>query len=456
MAKQLLRATQSTGLRLTLLLIVLFEGLVTVLAPHRGWPLNLIAFGVLGSGLAVGAILWACGWKAATGSSGAAAVLYPRRTAALCIGMLLPAGWWVLHDAIPLLRSTPVSAAASDVIPTVQIMVRRALAGAYPYTTITDFGYPLAATYLPMQWMPYTPAEVLGFDYRYTAFALFGLGAAWTAARTAWRSRLLAGLLVGGLLLILFHLIARTDPGILTMTIEAGVASFYLLLIAGIGGRSAVLCGVAIALCLLSRYSLVLWLPLWAAVEWTGADHRRAWKATGIAALLVLVLYVLPFLSQDWSILWKGYKYYDISALGEWQRAGDGGRPYQLYHGFGAARLVYETHAHEPVADRLHRLQKLHVAACLGIVASMAVLWRTYARHRIDRRLFLLGSFKVYLTVFLFFIQVPYPYLMIVGTAVSVALLGESFRRGTLTFTLHTKASARALKPRIFQGRHLS
>jgi hypothetical protein len=51
----------------------------------------------------------------------------------------------------------------------------------------------------------------------------------------------------------------------------------------------------------------------------------------------------------------------------------------------------------------------------------MAV-WYWFNKERINYKIFLLGSFQIYISVFLFFIPVPYPYLMIVGNFVSIAI----------------------------------
>jgi hypothetical protein len=67
-----------------------------------------------------------------------------------------------------------------------------------------------------------------------------------------------------------------------------------------------------------------------------------------------------------------------------------------------------------------------------------ALYW--WKRHRIHPVIFLMSSFKIYLTLFLNFIQVPYIYLMITASFVSIAIFAELGRyepdnRGILTTT---------------------
>ena len=54
--------------------------------------------------------------------------------------------------------------------------------------------------------------------------------------------------------------------------------------------------------------------------------------------------------------------------------------------------------------------------------------WYWYNKEKINYKIFLLGSFKIYLAFFLFLIQVPYEYLMITGNFVSIAIFCDQAR----------------------------
>ncbi len=63
--------------------------------------------------------------------------------------------------------------------------------------------------------------------------------------------------------------------------------------------------------------------------------------AATTVAVITIILYVILFLSKDWSIFYKGYKYYDSSAYFEWTHLNDQGKPGQLFSGTGAAYYFY-------------------------------------------------------------------------------------------------------------------
>lgn len=73
--------------------------------------------------------------------------------------------FWVRYTHL-----NPVRANESDIIPTIEILVKRQQAGIFPYKIISDWGYDLQPTYLPLTWMPFHLAEFMIIDYRYLVF----------------------------------------------------------------------------------------------------------------------------------------------------------------------------------------------------------------------------------------------------------------------------------------------
>ncbi len=316
-------------------------------------------------------------------------------------------------------REIPIGQ-GSDIILTIRAAVRRLLAGETVYSTIYEWGYPLPLTYLPMQWLPFTISEALRFDYRWVAGGIFYLAALLMVWRCS-RISISRGFVVTILTLYFGWMILNHDTGILNMTVEIMVAGYYMLLIMGIGGKNPWLRGAAIALCLLSRYSLVLWLPLWAFIEWMYVDRKGFYRSATMIAALVLLIYIIPFLSKDWSAFGEGYAYYTQAAIGEWD---DEGMPQHLDRGIGFARWFYLGFSGRTLPERLHILQQVHFWICLGSSVLMGAAYARW-RRRLHPRIFLLASFKIYLSLFLAFIQVPYTYLMITAVAVSIAIFAE-------------------------------
>ncbi|MBS1614655.1 MAG: hypothetical protein JST06_00895 [Bacteroidetes bacterium] len=345
--------------------------------------------------------------------------LFPE--AVLIIGFLFFV--WACAD---LFREQPVDLKWSDIIPTIQVAVERFLHGERVYTTIFLHSHTLPLTYLPMQWLPYTLAGYLHVDFRWIAVSICFIGCGGIVWRSAAHSARYASY-VAGLLLLCGWMMMKNDSGPVTSTVELMVVGYYMLLVAGLSGKNAWLCGAGIALCLLSRYSLVLWLPLWAFALFISGERTFLFRATLLSILAVLLIYILPFLSKDWSTWWQSYQYYTRAALGEWSHPGQNGIPFQLDHGIGFARLFYQNLPSLSLAERIQVLQRAQVIVLLSSNILMGI-WYWKKRSKMLLRPFLLGSFKIYLSLFFAFIQVPYIYLMLPSIGVSIALFAEMGR----------------------------
>ncbi len=325
---------------------------------------------------------------------------------------------------------TPIDPAISDIIPMIQVAVRRLLAGEQVYhQPITLWGN-LPVTYLPAHWLPYTLAEMLHFDYRWIAVAMLCI-AAFTMLLRSSKVSGPHGMMVCSLLLFNGWMILQHEQGIITTTVEAMIAAYYMFLIMGISGRNPWLRGVAISLCLLSRYSLVLWLPLWAFIEWTDNSRKDFFRSVAVIVLIVACIYVVPFLLSDPGAFMRAYHYYTSAAEGEWRRLNPEGNPAHLYLGLGFARWFYEYLPAYSIPDRIHMLQRVHLLVSAGSTLALGA-WYWRKRNILHPRIFAMASFKIYLTLFLNFIQVPYAYLMITATFVSIAIFGELARYKTI------------------------
>ena len=142
---------------------------------------------------------------------------------------------------------------------------------------------------------------------------------------------------------------------------------------------------------------------------------------------MVVALYVIPFWSKDWGILMRGFKYYDQGTYAEWVHLNRFGQPLHLFRGTGFAYYFYTRFANLDIMARIKLLQRTQLISSLLITTFMGV-WFWYKKEKIDHKIFMLSSFKIYLALFLFLIQVPYGYLMCVGNFVSIAIFCEQAR----------------------------
>jgi hypothetical protein len=321
------------------------------------------------------------------------------------------------------IRETPIAIKTSDIIPSVAIYVQRLLAGKTIYTPFdAELGYPLFPTYLPATWGPYLVPQLLGFDYRWmTALLLLAGIAMYAVVLARLRFSRLRTFALALLPFLLVRAVLRTDSGIVSNTIEMMIVGYYFVLVGGIllPGRTWRIIGLL--LCLLSRFSLVLWVPLYLGLLWFRHSKREALLTTGWVALGVLALYVVPFLSHDWLLLAKAQQTYTTAALGEWQHFNDEGLPYHLYNGIGLTNFFYRFAPGDLLA-RLTLVKQVQAVLLVVLTGALALVYWRQRAPRLDYRLFAVISLKLYFAVFCAFVQVPYAYLALVGISFSVWL----------------------------------
>ncbi|SHJ35383.1 hypothetical protein SAMN02745146_2890 [Hymenobacter daecheongensis DSM 21074] len=313
----------------------------------------------------------------------------------------------------------------SDIIPALQVYVTRFLGPETVYRPITLLGYTFLPNYPPLQWLPFVPAELWGLDYRAWAFGLLLLALLlayqWPLARLAlprgeW-------LLKAVLPVLVLHFAVLTDKNMYSLTVESLIVGYYLVLAGGTLSKNPWLKALGLVLCLLSRFSLALWVPLYGLLLlWE--NRRRGWLTAGLA-LAVVVLIFGPFLLSDPTIFLRAQLENMGIAEGEWQRIDPRAvppLPMHLFNGVGFAPWFYDMTG--TLTERIARLQTVHFAACTAIVVlSGGLFWRF--RHRFDPRLAALLSLKVYLATFYGFLIIPYTYLASVSlfTSLFVVLL---------------------------------
>lgn len=313
----------------------------------------------------------------------------------------------------------------SDIIPAIQIMVQRFLHGHYPYTPLSELGYTAPAGYMPMHWLPFCFAELGHFDYRLITFGMWCIAAIILSIRSFQRPFLYSSLVIL-LLAGSFYLIYRQSDGIIGITVELLIAAYYMLMIMGLNTKNGWLQGLLIAFCLLSRYSLMFWLPLWAFVLLVSGHRKDLIKASTVILVLCSVLYVIPFLSRDWSLFFTTIKGYSNLSW-EWGHVDDNGKPFHLFNGIGFAYLFYNKYKGTDYMIGFQLLRKVFFIITISSILLMAI-WYWFNKQKINYRIFLMASFKIYLTIFFSFMLVPYEYLMVVGNFVSIAIFAEQLR----------------------------
>lgn len=334
------------------------------------------------------------------------------------------------------IRVIPIDIHISDIVPTIQVMNHRLLEGQYPYALIQDFGYDLSPTYLPLMWLPFLPAALFHFDERWVAFAIWAIATLSMIRRAhLYVKSDAAKWLITALPFFFFLIIEQATDATFGNTIEIMIAGFYMLfalqltriktyLTGNNPWKNGAMLAFFLLLCLLSRYSFLLWLPLGFMVIWL--DNRKLAGATSVWVLGgILVLFVLPFLTKDPMIYVNGLKHYSTAALACWSQPDNVG---PLFDGFGVAEMFRGKLDGGDMAIRLANLQKWQVITSFGSVIGCGLLYWKKRSALKNLPLFLLGSLKLYFAFFYGFIQVPYLYLMITPCFLSIVLLIAWYR----------------------------
>lgn len=335
---------------------------------------------------------------------------------------LLLGGAAVLYKQVPIVLGSPIDVRVSDVIPIVQNYVARFRSGEVVYRYLTNLPYPLFPNHLPLQWLPYVPAQPLGIDYRWVALGLLllaGFGAyqlALLRQAVSWPLFVVKALLPAYVLVQML----RHDAFLFAQVLEPTIICYYFLLAASVLSRSVWAQAGALVLCLLSRYSVIFWVPFFLFVLWREAGRRHALLVAGLVLAGIVGIYVVPFLAKDPTIFTHALAEYRTATLGEWGRP-DGpvpGQPVHVFNGLSAAAWFY-THLGGSLEHKITAFQRLHVVASAGAVALFAFFYWRQGRRYDYRRLALVGL-KFYLATFYFFIQIPYAYLVALSVMLSV------------------------------------
>lgn len=341
-------------------------------------------------------------------------------------GIALAAGLGVVACTVrqqEVIQEFILSIGNSDIIPALSIYPRRLLAGEAVYAPFTEeLGYFALPTYLPATWGPYLLPQVLEFDYRWMAFGLLLLGVGCYLV-LVYRLRLsvLASFTLALLPFALTLSVQHTEAPMFGQTVEEMIIGYYFVLLSGLLLRQRALLILGLLLCLLSRYSLVLWVPLLLGLLYWQQGWREAVLVTGAVGLGVVVLYILPFLSHDWTLFLRVQQSYAVVAAGEWQHLNERGLPFHLYNGVGLGNLLYQFGSGS-IPDKISLLRKLHLAGLLGTVLGAALLYWREAASRTDYRVFCALALKFYLVMFYALLQVPYAYLASVSVFASCFL----------------------------------
>jgi hypothetical protein len=336
-------------------------------------------------------------------------------------GLLSILGIWSIFYAYnllkPLFDKMPIVVTQSDIIPLIQHMCSEFSAGRFPYTAFDDFGYLVSPTYLPAQWMPFLLAKRLSIDPRMLSFCVFVIAYSVFATKIIQNKvAFLKAIVLLSMPFFLISVVFEHDLGIFTYTIEQLIVAYYLLLGISLTTESRVFQVFTLVLCLMSRFALVFWLPLFIFMVWTKKGLRPTLQLCGGIFLGCALLYG-PFLLKDPHIFMNAQAYYDLGAERCWANEV---KPTPIYHG-----LAFTIFFFEKAGDKIRHIAEVKrtlilITPLLSLLLG-AIWWRF--KDKIDPSLFAICSLKISLAVFFSFIIVPFSYLYLTPIIMSSVVL---------------------------------
>ncbi|HEY4208513.1 MAG TPA: hypothetical protein VGM31_16925 [Puia sp.] len=312
----------------------------------------------------------------------------------------------------------PIDISNADMLPIIKVMGERFVGGHHNqvYDVIPWIWNGIQPIYLPAMWLPYVPAIALGLDIRW--ITMVGLLFSFAVFLFLYRPeihRYLSFFTAVLAFLLFWWIMADNTPGIISVSEEGVVVAYYVLLVLALTSGNPWWIGVMASLCMLSRYSLVGWVPAYTLYLLLG----KRWKQIGIFALTGILCFVLLFLlpvgGQTFLRLARLPGHYISFAARVWHDSpGVFAESPAFAWFFGPGRVVL-----------------LHwILVVLSFVVPSAFVLYAYKMRR--RRRFAnipLASLKLSLVIFYCFIDVPYLYLFYTSSFVSLIIVTMLVRR---------------------------
>lgn len=325
------------------------------------------------------------------------------------------------HHAVP----DPV--AYSDVIPQIDTLYTRFASGEMPYYPVPFHDYAAFPVYMPMHWLPVSIPIELAFDVRWIGYAFLITALIFYGLSKRSTGNIATAIIAALLPFAVIAAYLRYGGIDLPVSLETLIAAYYIVLATGvIKGNTSVLL-VGLILCLLSRYTLIFWLPLFSWLFISEKGWKKTWTAAGIVILTILLIYILPFVAREPGILQHGVEYHNNAAVLEWKGYGDPPVSYSFLSGIYFAphfEALFPGNAqHQVFYTRIVQGTLMILLNILGIFALRFIQ---------DRRLrweFAFIMLYLVMTCFYSFGPLTYRYYLITTLMMAAIMCGRIIER---------------------------
>ena len=296
---------------------------------------------------------------------------------------------------------------SADMLPIMNKMGQRFWDGQWKmvYQPIPEIWNGIQPIYLPAMWMPFSLSLILQFDIRWITLCGIWLSII-LCILPPWKIVWQSIVLVIAILTLLTWLHTDAQNNVVRLTEEGVVFFYYTLLAVAIILFNPWLLGVACALCLLSRYSFVGWIPFAALFLASTKQYTFLLKTTSATALIVLVILILPFGINP--LLYHLHLQHDYisQATKVWEQ-----NPEFYYQSLGMAKFFGPN-----------RITVLHSVLVAGTFIIPIIFFFLIRRKSVAPAIVLLAGLQLSITFFYNFLDITYLYLFYTPVFVSLAI----------------------------------
>jgi hypothetical protein len=308
-----------------------------------------------------------------------------------------------------LFANYPDAAKLSDVMPQLDAQYNRFAQGIFPYSPVMSVPWHPYPVYMPLHWLPIGISRILHIDSRWAGFIILALATGLYGyivlkydAKTGLK---IIALLLPSSVLWVYILWGGVDiPAVL----ETVISAYYLVLAVGLMAKNLTITTIGIILCLLSRYTMVFWLPLFFILLWQNASWRKnlvVWLSI-IAA--ILCIYVLPFLLKDPTIFSKGLAYHNGCAYNCWNNFMNSRDNSSYYSGLFFAPRLYDVFT-GTTEHKVFLARVVQGGTMLFLLLAGLCIY-TRVKNNINFYHFSLAALYIFLLVFMLFAPFVFRY----------------------------------------------
>ena len=324
------------------------------------------------------------------------------------------------------MEDAPLNYHEGDMLPIIKIMCQRFLSGnwRHVYDLIPEIWGGIQPIYLPAMWLPFSLPVFLGIDIRWmTVLVLFIV-----ASIFIWRIQLQhekSAYLFFAAFLLIWWLLSAENAGLVPYTEEGVVIGFYSLLAITLTKKNAWLIGFATALCMLSRYAIIGWLPAMIIYFTINKNYKKLLQFCSIGLICFALLVLSPFGWQTFLKLAAIPSEYIGFTARVWHDA-----PVVFKESLGWAKFFGPKNIalqHYLLVGMSLFFPMLFMLVALSLQKKLSL-----TNHHLP-----FATLKITLVIFYTLVDVPYLYLFYTGSFVSLFLVtyllaGDSTKNTTL------------------------